>query len=97
MDPKARKAGPTPLLVRAPLLLGGGSENIPPGMLEVTLSQMGEGRTSLDIAVEQVSEAAQLHGTGVMITRIAKDRYIVRAHPAVPCGFVRQQLEEPNT
>ncbi|SKB71868.1 hypothetical protein SAMN05660916_02285 [Arthrobacter sp. 31Cvi3.1E] len=66
-------------------------------MLEVTLSQVDDERTSLDVAIERVTEAAQLHGMGVMVSRIADERYVVRAHPAVPYGFVRQPLESPTT
>ncbi|WP_181365031.1 hypothetical protein [Arthrobacter sp. HMWF013] len=30
------------------------------------------------------------HRTGILISRIGLDRYIVRAHPGVPYGLIRE-------
>lgn len=45
----------------------------------------------LNDAVETVKVAATRHETGILITRTGPGRYIVRAHPAVPFGLIRQQ------
>ena len=63
----------------------------PPGMLEVNVSSPAELDEALENAVSLVMESAAHHGIGVMVTRIGIGSYIVRAHPAVPCGLVRQQ------
>ncbi|WP_240684937.1 hypothetical protein [Arthrobacter nitrophenolicus] len=44
---------------------------------------------ALGNAVDVVAKAAAAHRTGILISRVGTDRYIVRAHPAVPYGFIR--------
>lgn len=63
----------------------------PPGMLEVNVSSAAELDEALENAVSLVMESATHHKIGVMITRIGIGSYVVRAHPAVPYGLVRQQ------
>ncbi|MFF1253930.1 hypothetical protein ACFVYC_15715 [Pseudarthrobacter sp. NPDC058329] len=61
-----------------------------PGMLEVTVTEASGLCYALENAVDVVSKAAAAHGTGILISRVGTDRYIVRAHPGVPYGFIRQ-------
>ena len=60
-----------------------------PGMLEVTATEASGRSDALAKAIAVVSRAADEHCTGILISRIGLDRYIVRAHPAVPYGLVR--------
>lgn len=62
-----------------------------PGVLEVTVETEEELDSVLEDAIAVVSRAAREHKTGILITRIANKRYVVRAHPAVPFGLVRRQ------
>jgi hypothetical protein len=68
-----------------------GTRPFPPGMLEISVTKEGEVDQALKDAIAQVAEAATHYRIGVLITRIGAGRYIVRAHPAVPFGLVRQQ------
>ena len=69
------------------------TEDRSPGMLEVRVTHSSEIDRALEEAIEQVQHAALQHGTGILVTRIGAGRYIVRAHPQVPCGLVRQKYE----
>ncbi|MHA7193881.1 hypothetical protein ACX800_08945 [Paenarthrobacter nitroguajacolicus] len=60
-------------------------------MVEINDANTGEPDEALAHAVAIVTESASFHKVGVMITRIGTGSYIVRAHPAVPYGLVRQQ------
>ncbi|MFC7846946.1 hypothetical protein ACFUTU_00560 [Arthrobacter sp. NPDC057388] len=62
-----------------------------PGMIEVNVSEASDVDQALENAVASVMDAADRHRTGVMITRTGPGRYIVRAHPTVPHGLIRQQ------
>ncbi|MFC9354063.1 hypothetical protein [Arthrobacter sp. NPDC057013] len=62
-----------------------------PGMVDVIVDVASQIDHALNNAVETVKAAAIRHETGIMITRIGPGRYIVRAHPAVPFGLIRQQ------
>jgi hypothetical protein len=62
-----------------------------PGVIEVRVTEASQLDPSLDAAVELIKEAATEHGTGIMITRLGPGHYIVRAHPEVPHGLIRQQ------
>ncbi|HEU4667759.1 MAG TPA: hypothetical protein VFS79_08860 [Arthrobacter sp.] len=62
-----------------------------PGMVEVRVRDPREARKALADAVGVVREAADQYGTGIMITDIGDGCYVVRAHPAVPAGLVREQ------
>ena len=59
-------------------------------MLEVTATEAAHLSDALGNAVEVVSRAAAEHGIGILISRVGTDSYIVRAHPGVPYGFIRQ-------
>jgi hypothetical protein len=61
-----------------------------PGMMEVHVERAAELDQTLNNAVDVISKAAHEHQIGIMITRIAVGRYIVRAHPDVPFGLTRQ-------
>lgn len=63
-----------------------------PGMVELTVTEATLLDEALGAAIAQVMEAAIHHRVGVMVTRIGPDRYIVRAHPAVPYGLTRQNM-----
>lgn len=60
-------------------------------MIEVRIDDSSQVDPALDKAVETVKTAATRHRTGIMITRTAPGRYIVRAHPEVPFGLIRQR------
>jgi hypothetical protein len=62
-----------------------------PGMVEVRVSDPRDANKALADAVAVVREAADRYGTGIMITEIGEGYYVVRAHPAVPAGLVREQ------
>ncbi|MDQ0801461.1 hypothetical protein [Arthrobacter sp. SLBN-112] len=62
-----------------------------PGMVEVNIDQPSDADQALNEATETVTEAATRYQMGIMITRTGPGRYIVRAHPAVPFGLIRQQ------
>jgi len=64
-----------------------------PGMLDVHVKEASEVDSALEQAIEVVLKAAAEHRTGILVTRIDAGRYIVRAHPAVPFGLVRQKDE----
>ena len=67
------------------------SELEKPGMLEVHVKEASEVDSALEQAIEVVLKAASEHRTGILVTRIDAGRYIVRAHPAVPFGLIRQR------
>lgn len=67
------------------------AERRSPGMVEVRVSAPGEARETLAGAVRLVREAADRFSTGIMITDVGEGCYVVRAHPAVPHGLVREQ------
>lgn len=64
-----------------------------PGMLEVNVTSGKELDHALEEAIAVVKETAAYHRIGVLITRTGVGSYIVRAHPAVPYGLIRQQHE----
>ena len=61
------------------------------GMVEVRVREACQAREALADAVRVVQEAADRHCTGIMITHVGEGCYVVRAHPAVPHGLVREQ------
>jgi hypothetical protein len=60
-------------------------------MVDVSVDDASQVDQALNDAVETVKDAAARHETGIIITRTGPGRYIVRAHPAVPFGLIRQQ------
>lgn len=67
-----------------------------PGMLEIHVNHAVEVNDALTKAIDVVHKAAVEHRTGILVTRIDAGRYIVRAHPAVPFGLIRQQHEKES-
>lgn len=61
------------------------------GAVEVRAGQSDDVGRALEDAVRAVGEAADRHGIGIMITDVGGGCYVVRAHPAVPYGLVRDQ------
>ena len=61
------------------------------GMVEVHVEKASQLQAALEDAVGKVSAAAAEYRVGIMITRIDTLVYVVRAHPAVPVGLIRQQ------
>jgi len=59
-------------------------------MIEVNVNDSSEVDPALNSAIEAIQGAATRYQTGIMVTRLAPGRYIVRAHPAVPFGLTRQ-------
>lgn len=72
------------------MMTGTPIERLSPGMVEITVEDFTQIDRALDNAVSDIKDVAAYYGTGIMITRIALGHYIVRAHPAVPCGLIRQ-------
>lgn len=60
-------------------------------MVDVGVDNASHIDQALNDAVETIKAAAIRHQTGIMITRLGPGRYVVRAHPAVPFGLIRQQ------
>nr|WP_258868583.1 hypothetical protein [Arthrobacter sp. RT-1] len=60
------------------------------GMVEVRVQEAGQVREALAGAVLEVREAADRYSTGIMITDVGEGCYVVRAHPAVPHGLIRE-------
>lgn len=61
------------------------------GMVEVNVSKAEQLDRALEEAIAVIAKAAAHHHMGIMVTRTGVGRYVVRAHPAVPYGLVRQQ------
>jgi hypothetical protein len=70
----------------------GGKERLT-GMLEVNVIKPEELDQRLQEAIEVITRTASHHHIGVLVTRTGEGRYIVRAHPGVPYGLIRQQHE----
>ena len=62
-----------------------------PGVVEVNVHSAAEIDPALEEAIAVVRETAAHHRIGILVTRTGAGSYIVRAHPAVPHGLVRQQ------
>lgn len=78
----ANQPGPVP---------GQGEGERLPGMVEVNVTRKQDLDQALEEAISTVTKTATNHGVGVLVTRTGPGSYIVRAHPAVPCGLIRQQ------
>lgn len=61
------------------------------GMVEVNVQNTAEVEPALEEAIAVIRETAAHHRIGILVTRTGAGSYIVRAHPAVPYGLVRQQ------
>ncbi|MEQ7739656.1 hypothetical protein, partial [Escherichia coli] len=68
-----------------------GDETRCPGMVEVRVRDARDAPRALAEAVRTVGKAADRYATGIMITDVGGGAYVVRAHPAVPHGLVREQ------
>jgi hypothetical protein len=64
-----------------------------PGMVEVNVQSAAEVNPALEEAIAVIRETAAHHRMGILVTRTGAGSYIVRAHPSVPYGLVRQQHE----
>jgi hypothetical protein len=62
-------------------------------MLEVNVASADDVERALDEAIAVITQIAAHHQIGILITRTAACTYIVRAHPAVPFGLIRQQQD----
>lgn len=60
------------------------------GMVEVRAGAVGAAEAVAD-AVRVVGEAANRYGMGILVTDVGGGNYVVRAHPAVPHGLVRER------
>ena len=76
---------------RDPAIPAHGRSDSRPGMLEVNVASAAEVDQALEEAISVITEAATHHRVGVLVTRTGPGNYIVRAHPAVPHGLIRQQ------
>ncbi|MDF2049582.1 hypothetical protein [Arthrobacter sp. Cr_A7] len=61
------------------------------GMLEVNVANVEELDEALEKAISTIRRAATYYRVGVMVTRTGPGSYVVRAHPEVPYGLIRQQ------
>lgn len=61
------------------------------GVVEINLESADQLDQELDKAINDVSVAATSYRIGIMVTRLSAGRYIVRAHPEVPFGLIRQR------
>lgn len=61
-----------------------------PGMLEVNVESANEVDNALEEALAVITKTATHHRVGILVTRTGAGSYIVRAHPAVPFGLIRQ-------
>lgn len=66
-------------------------DELSPGMVEVVVDGAENVETALNKAIQLVTPAAIRHKTGIMVSRTGSDHYVVRAHPSVPFGLVRQR------
>lgn len=78
--PKQRPSSPTQ----------GENERLP-GVLEVNVTTAEEVDNALEEAIAVITKTATHHRVGILVTRTGPGSYIVRAHPAVPYGLIRQQ------
>ncbi|CAN7354406.1 hypothetical protein LJR014_002023 [Arthrobacter sp. LjRoot14] len=62
-----------------------------PGMIEVNVIRAQDLDQALEDAIAIVTKTATNHSIGVLVTRTGPGSYVVRAHPAVPYGLIRQQ------
>jgi hypothetical protein len=62
-----------------------------PGMVEVNVQNAAKVDSALDEAIALIMETAAQHRMGILVTRTGAGSYIVRAHPTVPYGLIRQQ------
>lgn len=69
------------------------NDSLARGMVEVMVEGPGGIDRELENAVAAVKDAAIRHRTGIMITRTGPGNYVVRAHPSVPFGLIRQRYE----
>lgn len=59
-------------------------------MVEVRVPASRDARETLAGAVQLVRKAADQFSMGIMITYVGEGCYVVRAHPSVPHGLVRE-------
>lgn len=64
-----------------------------PDMVEVIVKDSAQLDQALKDGIAGVIAAATLHHTGVMVIRTGPGRYVVRVHPEVPYGLIRQQYQ----
>lgn len=62
-----------------------------PGMVEVNVSSAAEVDKALEETITVITKTATHHHVGILVTRTGAGSYIVRAHPAIPYGLIRQQ------
>lgn len=67
-----------------------GANELLPGMLEVNVASADQVDKALDEAIAVINKTATHHRVGILVTRTGAGSYIVRAHPAVPYGLIRQ-------
>lgn len=64
-----------------------------PGKLEVSVTSATEVDPALQKAIASVTETAEHHRIGVLVTRTGPGRYTVQASPAVPYRLIQQKYE----
>jgi len=82
---------PPPLPYESAAAPADGEGTHAPGMLEVTVESGADLDDVLENAIKLITKSAKYHQVGIMVTRTGVGRYVVRAHPAVPYGLIRQR------
>ncbi|QSZ51253.1 hypothetical protein AYX19_21565 (plasmid) [Paenarthrobacter ureafaciens] len=62
-------------------------------MVEVIVKNASDLNEVLNEAIDFLAPSTMVNRVGVMVTRIGAGHYVVRAHPEVPFGLVRQRYE----
>jgi hypothetical protein len=57
-------------------------------MVEVNMGSADEAVQALHGAIQAVQAAAARYHMGIRVSRITPLRYVVRAHPSIPCGLI---------
>lgn len=61
-----------------------------PGLLEVNVESGDDVERALEEAIAVITQIARHYRVGILITRTGAFTYVVRAHPVVPFGLIRQ-------
>lgn len=76
--------------VHCPPIRAESANERPPGLLEVNVESADDVERALEEAIAVITQMARQHKVGILITRTGACSYIVRAHPVVPFGLIRQ-------
>jgi len=80
-----------PYVSNGPASLVEGRTTDSAGVVEVTVERTADLDEALENAISLVTSVAKRRLIGIMVTREGAGRYVVRAHPEVPYGLIRQR------